>query len=389
LSEAATKPRRIAAGPRRKPAPPRQPPLVLIFASYFDNPDGTIISPDYEDPAYRADVAEWMAGIGVRHEWVRLSLKTLEARFAEVEARCRTEDVVVLNLCDGTEVTDGFVGISAVKGLEARGIPYTGADRDFYEATTSKVVTKTRLMNAGVATGPWVLIEDIERDLARVERELKFPVMVKPDISAGSLGIQVDSRATSIAAVRTKVNQLIGGLHEEMRQLGTIFVEPFIEGREFTVLVVEDPAEPLGIWVLPPGERVFDQRVPPRERFLAYERYWCLPEENPTLPEGEPYYWYDSAPPDLRPRIEDLSRRAFRAAGGRGYARMDIRYDQAADKFFVIDVNSNCGLSSDASSSVGSMLNLAGLKMVDVIRRIVEHARNDAAAPAKLKRAAR
>ena len=157
--------------------------------------------------------------------------------------------------------------------------------------------------------------------------------------------------------------------------------ERFIEGREFTVLVVEDSAEPMGLWVLPPGERVFDKRVPARERFLAYERYWGLPEASRPIPADEPYYWYAMAPAELQPELANLARRAMRAVGGCGYGRVDIRLDERSGLIHVLEVNAQCGLSSDDSSTVGSMLRLSGVSVVDLIARVLRHGMNRPRAP--------
>jgi D-alanine-D-alanine ligase-like ATP-grasp enzyme len=124
---------------------------------------------------------------------------------------------------------------------------------------------------------------------------------------------------------------------------------------------------------LQPGERVFDKRVPPRERFLAYERYWGLPEAERPLPAGDPYYWYAPAPDALRASLEDLARRAMRAVGGTGYARIDIRVDERTGVINVLEVNAQCGLSSDDSSTVGSMLRQSGQSIIDLIARVLLH----------------
>jgi D-alanine-D-alanine ligase len=138
--------------------------------------------------------------------------------------------------------------------------------------------------------------------------------------------------------------------------------------------MVEDPTTPLRLYVLPPGERVFDTRVPSNERFLAYERYWELPEEQRRIPAGEPYYWYRSAPDDLREEIATLARRAVRAVDGAGYARVDIRRSERLGKLFVLEVNAQCGLSTDDSSTVGSLLNLAGRTMPEMMELVLDHA---------------
>ena len=141
-----------------------------------------------------------------------------------------------------------------------------------------------------VSTAPWALIEDTARDLPAAAERIGFPLFIKPDVSAGSYGIQIDSVCYDLTAAQRKVEQLRQGLHGQHFE-GAILAEQFVEGREFTVLVVEDAGAPMGLWVLHPGERVFDKRVPPRERFLAFERYWGLPEAERPIPDGEPYYW--------------------------------------------------------------------------------------------------
>ena len=42
-------------------------------------------------------------------------------------------------------------------------------------------------------------------------------------------------------------------------------------------------------------------------------------EVDRPIPPGEPYYWYQLAPHDLRPVLADIARRAFRAVDGEGY----------------------------------------------------------------------
>ena len=227
------------------------------------------------------------------------------------------------------------------------------------------------LRASGVSTADFVPIIDTERDLAAAVEKIGFPLFVKPDISAGSYGVSLDSVCRTLDAARAKVEKLRA---DKYFHASAVFAEPFIEGREFTALVVEDPNQPLGLYVLPPGERVFDQRVPSSERFLAYERYWELPEEHRPIPAGEPYYWYRTAPDDVRAEVESLARRAVRAVDGSGYARVDMRRDERTGKIYVLEVNAQCGLSSDDSSTVGTMLNLAGRKMHEMIELILNHA---------------
>jgi D-alanine-D-alanine ligase-like ATP-grasp enzyme len=357
------------------------PDHVLVFAPYVET-DGKLVSPHYDLPEYRAEIGGWMRALGPTWEWLPVTSRMLAGLVERAANLARTNKVLVVNLCDGTAV-DGYPGIEVVESLERRGLAFTGSDSSFYRVTTSKAASKRRLLQAGVATAPFVLLGEIEKDLDRAIREIGFPLFVKPDVSAGSYGIQIDSVVHDRAGALRKVEQLLSGLHGQHFERGAILIEPFIEGREFTVLVAEDAAEPHGLWVLDPCERVFDKRVPPSERFLAFERYWGLPEAERSIPSGEPYYWYARAPEDMREDLADLARRAVRAVGGSSYARVDIRMDEASGRTVVLEVNAQCGLSSDDSSTVGSMLRLNGCEMVEIVERILRHGmtrarRNDA-----------
>jgi D-alanine-D-alanine ligase len=348
------------------------PARVLVFAPYVEE-DGRLVSPHYDPPEYRAEIGAWLEGLGCDWEWVPISARTLETEVTRARALAASGDVLIFNLCDGT-VSDGFPGIEVLAALEANALPYTGANEVFYRITTSKAASKTRFAATGVATSPWVLART-EEDVDRAAATLPFPLFIKPDVSAGSYGIQLDSVAHDAAAVRRQFHAIRNGLHGQRFEDDAVLIERFIEGREFTVLVVADPKEPLGLYVLPPGERVFDEQVPPRERFLAYERYWGEPDPERALPilPSEPCYHYEPAPPDLTPALEDLARRAFLAVQGAGYGRVDIRLDEHRGELLVLEVNAQCGLSASDSSTVGSLLNLGNQSMLPVVERILRH----------------
>ncbi|MGE3645536.1 MAG: hypothetical protein AB7F96_16940 [Beijerinckiaceae bacterium] len=348
------------------------PQRAIVFAPYIER-DGKLYSEHYDLPGYRAEISDWMTALGVDWEWRPVCSANLQRELARAATAMTQASTVVFNLCDGTEA-DGYPGIEVVEGLANAGIPYTGADPEFYRVTTSKAISKKLFAAAGVSTAPYFLLQRGAADLDAAIDAIGFPLFIKPDVSAGSYGIQVDSVCRDRAAAERKIGQLLSGLHGQHFEKNGILAEAFVEGREFTVLAVEDPGEPMGLKVVPAGERVFDKRVPPEERFLAFERYWELPEDNRRLPPGEPYYWYELAPAPWRDELATLTRKAMRAVGGNGYARADIRYDEARKMFFVLEVNAQCGLSADDSATVGSMLRLSGLNIVDIIERVLAHA---------------
>jgi D-alanine-D-alanine ligase len=260
-----------------------------------------------------------------------------------------------MNLCDGNEV-DGSPGVSVVRALEDSGLPYTGSSSFFYHVTTYKVALKTKLQEHGVPTAPFVALRDLPADVGRLEAEVGYPAFVKPEVSAGSGGIGLKSRAHSREDVLARVAALLAGEDGDFYRKSGIFAERFIDGPEFTILVVADRSAPRGARAYPPAQRLFHSALPRHERFLSYDRYWSEFKEEPRLPEGEPFYRFGQAPAHLRSRLADLAVRAFNAVGGQGYGRVDVRLDEAADELFVLEVNANCGISGDKETSVGEIL---------------------------------
>jgi D-alanine-D-alanine ligase len=339
-------------------------PAVHILAPY-EVLAGKRVSPEYGTPEFRKEVKGWFEPLGLSWVWHEVSLDNVAEVVDSIKAIQTGQPLVVLNLCDGSEL-DGYPGISVVHALNAAKLPFSGASAEFYEATTSKIETKELLFATGVSTPAFAVVKDgaLELDAAH------YPVIVKPDVSAASMGINADSVCATPDAVAAKVAQL---RKNPKYADATIFAESFVEGREFTMLLIEDPEQPLGLWALPPCERVFDPRVPEAERFLIFERYWGLPDAANPIPAGDQYYWYELAPEDVRKQLTDTARRAMRGVGGAGYARVDMRMNEKSGQIFVLEVNAQCGLSVEDSTTVGSMLRLSGLTMADIMQRVLQH----------------
>ena len=125
-----------------------------------------------------------------------------------------------------------------------------------------------------------------------------------------------------------RVATLLASEDGEFYRRSGIFAERFIDGPEFTVLVVADRRAPHGARAYPPAQRLFHSALPRHERFLSYDRYWSEYKEESRLPEGEPFYRFGKAPAHLRDRLADLAVRAFVAVGGQGYGRVDMRLEE-------------------------------------------------------------
>jgi D-alanine-D-alanine ligase len=347
-------------------------PTVSVFIPYFDK-DGRLESPEYDLPAFRAELHSWFTVLGYDWRWVPVTLNNLRPTIDGLEPSRLANRCLVMNLCDGNEV-DGSPGVSVVRALEDAAVPFTGGSSGFYDITTYKVALKTRLRDYGVPTAPFVALRELPSDLARLATEVGFPAFVKPEVSAGSGGIGLRSRAHDADEVMARVTVLLAGEDGEFYRRSGIFAERFIDGPEFTVLVVADRSAPLGARAYAPAQRLFHSALPRHERFLSYDRYWSEYKEEPRLPEGEPFYRFGLAPAHLRDRLADLAVRAFVAVGGQGYGRVDIRLEERTDELFVLEVNANCGISGDKETSVGEILLQSEIPATRLVSEILRDA---------------
>ena len=347
-------------------------PTVSVFIPYFDK-DGRLESPEYDLPAFRDEVDAWFAALGYEWAWVPVTLKNMQSTIDGLDDACRAQRCLVMNLCDGNEV-DGSPGVSVVRALEDAAIPFTGSSSFFYDITTYKVALKTLLRDRGVPTAPFVALRDLPADVARIGTEVGYPAFVKPEVSAGSGGIGLKSRVHDEAGVMARVATLLATEDGEFYRRSGIFAERFIDGPEFTVLVVADRRAPHGARAYPPAQRLFHSALPRHERFLSYDRYWSEYKEESRLPEGEPFYRFGKAPAHLRDRLADLAVRAFEAVGGQGYGRVDMRLEDASDELFVLEVNANCGISGDKETSVGEILLQSEIPATTLVSEILRDA---------------
>ncbi|MEG4883679.1 hypothetical protein QUB75_23165 [Microcoleus sp. K1-B6] len=358
--------------------------FVWVFIPYRVTEQG-MISEFYDHSAYRQELADVFAELGIAWKWQPLTLENMHAIVEDVVASSKEYIPLVLNYCDGFEELDGYPGFSLVKLLEKKGIIFTGADANFCHLCDNKILMKRDLVDAGVATAPYEVIVDINH-MEGVCKRLGTPLIVKPATSYGSHGISLSSVVFSDEQVRVQVQRLLSGQHGMQFPPDGIFVERFINGSEFTVFIVGSAQKPEHIKVYPPMERVFHSSLPETEQFLAYDRE--KDEQESSLSLQEPLCHYQLAAPELQERLCELSKRAYCAVGGNGYGRVDVRMDKVSQELFVLEVNPNCAVSSfpiaeecDSreaekhwETSVGTILHFSGIPFAQVMSEIIAEA---------------
>lgn len=344
---------------------------VWIFAPYLETEDPTLKF--YYD--YTQSIAEYtkvFSEINCEWEWVNITLKNLDDAITKVK-EYKSRQSIVLNLCDGDEINE-VPGISVIHALDANKITYTGSDSYFYKVTTSKITMKEAFDLHGVTMPGWVKLNGhINKE---VFKKTGKPAIVKPAVSAGSMGISVKNVVSSVKAMKDVLISLNKGFKGWNVHGDGLLAEQFIIGKEFTTLLVGSYEHPENIKFYRPIERVFHSSLPEKEQFLSFERLWEAYDEECPMPNEGFFYEYEAvACPELTERLKNLSIDAFKAVKGKGYARLDFRLDKNTNQLFVLEINAQCGLSDDENyTSIGAILRVSNKTFTNLIVEVLDDA---------------
>ena len=347
--------------------------FVLVLVPSTESADPSL---DYYNDFSQShdEFARAFAGLDVEWRWQLVTSRNFREVIDAFVLESASNTPVVFNLCDGDESND-VPGISVIRYLDELGLIYTGADSFFYEATTSKIDMKRAFDAAGVSTSPWEVIQRDQRKTAHLFDRLGTPLIVKPAVSAGSMGITIKSVVDRNALLREQVRLLHEGYRGWDLVSGGVFVERYIAGPEFTTFIVGSADDPRGRTIYPPIERVFHAALPAIEQFLSYDRLWEVYERESAIGDGEYLWEYRPAGKALSKRIQSLSWDAYVAVGGCGYGRVDLRMDAASGELYVLEVNAQCGLSEDENyTSIGAILRFANRSFAGVVQQIINGA---------------
>ncbi len=347
---------------------------VWVLAPHLETMDANI---DYYYD-FRQSIAEYQkvfSQLGIEWIWQPVTLKNYEEIIEGIvkEKDFGIKTPVVFNLCDGDEI-NGTAGISVVKLLEENELIYTGADEYFYHITTSKITMKEAFDKAHVPTANWKAIQTKEA-IENIFDKLDSPVIIKPSVSGGSMGVGVKNVVNNQVDLKEQVDKMFDGYRGWDLATDGLIAESFISGPEFTVLITGSYNDPDNAKIYTPVERVFHASLPEQEKFLSFDRLWEIYEEEEAMPNEANFYEYALPDVSLIEEIKKISWDAFVATKGCGYTRADIRMDKETRKLYVLEVNAQCGLSEDEDyTSIGAILRLNGNNFTELIAEIMNDA---------------
>ena len=284
---------------------------------------------------------------------------------------------IVFNICDGDEF-NGAPGLSVLKLLRKSGLIFTGADEFFYDITTSKISMKLAFVKASVPTPAWEAITTPDQDITGIFERLGTPIILKPAISGGSMGVGIKNVVDNIEDLKLLISKMFEGYRGWNLTAGGLLAESFINGDEYTTLIVGAYEKPESSGIYDPVQRVFHFSLPDKERILSFDRLWEIYEEESPMPNEGNFYDYEAPNSMLIDKIKKISWDAFVATQGKGYSRVDLRQNCSTGEIFVLEVNAQCGLSDDENyTSIGAILRLCGKSFTDLVVEIINIAIQD------------
>jgi D-alanine-D-alanine ligase len=348
---------------------------VWVLAPALDNPDPNLAY-YYDFSQSIAEYTQVFSNLDLPWKWQPVTLENYESIIQEIANERQAGEFfpVVLNLCDGDEI-NGAPGISIIGALQKQQLVYTGADTYFYDITTSKIPMKRAFDDALIPTPKWEAITDPSIIPEKLFENLNAPIIVKPAVSGGSLGVGVKNVVETESELQIQVQKMFDGYRGWDLASQGIVAESFIDGPEYTIMIVGSHTQPEYAKIYPPVERVFHASLPAKEKFLSFDRLWEIYEEETPMPKEENFYEYALSSDTTQMAIQKVAWDAYVAVGGTGYTRVDVRVDKNTGTPFVLEVNAQCGISEDENfTSIGAILRYANQSFSELIIHIINDA---------------
>jgi len=211
-----------------------------------------------------------------------------------------------------------------VSYLELLRVPYTGCNPRGLMLARDKALSKTILHYHRIPVPDFTVVH-VGRKVRRPKR-LGFPLIVKSLTQEGSSGIS----QASIVEDEDKLGERVTFIHES---IGTdAILERYIEGRELYVGIIGNQR----LTVYPVWELHFTKRADEVHNIATERVKWSTKYQRKYGIKTRAAKLTDEA----GARIQYLCRRVYRSLDLSGYARIDLRMDDAG-KPYVIEANPN------------------------------------------------
>jgi len=233
-------------------------------------------------------------------------------------------------------------------GLELAGVPYVGAGVTGSAVAMDKVFSRRLFEERGLPVCDWIAADRIElqrdRDavVARIKKQLDFPVFVKPANGGSSLGV----------VKATREGDLERALATAARFDRRLVVERGHDVREIECAVLGNEV---------PEASVLGEIVPSND-FYDFDAKYVDAASELIIPAA--------LPPALAERIRTLACEAYRTLDLVGFARVDFFVGRENEEVWLNEVNTLPGFTS--ISMFPKLWDASGLPYTRLIERLVD-----------------
>lgn len=231
--------------------------------------------------------------------------------------------------------------------LELLDLPYTGSGVLASAVAMNKIVTKRLLLQAGLPTPPFVVV-DREGAASRPPEELARELLAQ---FRGRAVLKVPHLGSSLGVYLVKDEaEAAQALKLCLDQSREVLVEKYLPGMEVTAPVIgNDQPRVLPLIEIVPAKESYD-----------YEAKYT--------PGGSEHIIPPRLEAALQEKIAGLALATYRLLGCAGFARIDLRLDETGQPM-ILEVNTVPGLT--ATSLVPDSARAAGIEFPDLVVELV------------------
>ncbi len=245
---------------------------------------------------------------------------------------CRMADIVFIAL-HGANGEDGRIQAA----FDLFGIKYTGTDYLSSAMAMDKELTKELFRANHIPTPCGVSMEKSAR-AALKDTGLTLPIVVKPCRGGSSVGVSI---------VRSQ-QEYEAALDTAFQYENQVILEDYIEGREFSVGVLEGKALPV-------------IEIAPVEGFYDYKNKYKAGSAVETCPAD--------LPAEISGEMQRYAEEAVKVLGLRTYSRMDFLMN-GGNEIFCLEANTLPGMTP--TSLLPQEAGAVGMSFEDLCQKIVE-----------------
>jgi len=244
---------------------------------------------------------------------------------------------IIFNALHGQFGEDGYIQTI----LESQKIPYTHSGVIASSIAMDKEISKKIFLKNKILTPKYIKFtygKDEKNIIRKIEKKLKFPVVVKPINEGSSVNVYICNKKNILKNLKNLI------AYKE------ILIEEFISGREIQVAIMGNKR--LGIIELKPKRKFYDYEA----------KYNSKAKTEHIIP-------VKLNKQNLK-YINDIAFKAHKVIGCRGVTRSDFKFYKG--KFYLLEINTQPGMTK--LSLVPEIASFAGISFIKLIEWILKDA---------------